>query len=61
MTASAGVVHVRRVHTDGAVKLYGKQAGSLRAVPLPARAAQALAEHAPRLDTCLLFPGAGGT
>ncbi|MDQ3867023.1 MAG: tyrosine-type recombinase/integrase, partial [Actinomycetota bacterium] len=38
----------------------GKQAGSLRAVPLPARAAQALAEQPARLETRLIFPGARG-
>jgi hypothetical protein len=32
----------------------------VRAVPLPARTAQALSEHPPRLDTRLLFPGARG-
>ncbi len=56
----SGVVHVRRVVVDGKLKLYGKQAGSLRAVPLPLRAAQALSELPPRLDTTLLFPGTRG-
>jgi integrase len=55
-----GLVHVRCVFTDGTLKQYGKQAGSLRAVPLPARAVQALADHPARLDTRLVFPGARG-
>jgi integrase len=55
-----GIVHVRRVFTDGELKPYGKQSRSLRAVPLPMRASEALAALTPRVDTTLLFPGQKG-
>jgi integrase len=57
---SRRLVHVRRVFTDGRMKLYGKQHGSLRTVLLPLIAAQVLDELPPRIDTPLLFPGRSG-
>jgi integrase len=56
----AGVVTIRRTVVEGVVRPYGKTERSLRAVPLPARAAQALDEHPTRLDTRVLFPGIRG-
>jgi hypothetical protein len=45
---------------EGVVKPCGKTDRSLRAVPRPTRAAEALDEHPTRLDTRVLFPGARG-
>lgn len=56
----AGVVHVRRVFTDGRIKEYAKTDKALRTVPLPLRARLSLDGLPPRLDTPLLFPGARG-
>jgi integrase len=56
----ARIVHVRRVYTDGQVKLYGKEARSLRAIPLPAVASQALDMLPTRLPGVLLFSGDKG-
>jgi integrase len=56
----AGVVTVRRTVVAGKVKPYGKTSRSLRAVPLPARAAEVLSEAPTRLDTPLLFPARRG-
>ena len=56
----AGVVTIRRTVVDGQVKPYGKTDRSLRAVPLPARAAESLDGLPPRLDSRLLFPATRG-
>ena len=53
----AGVLHVRRVYTDGRVKDYGKQERSLRRMPLRARVVEALEAHPWRIDTPLVYPG----
>ena len=56
----AGVLHVRRVYTDGRVREHGKQSRSIRRVPLRKRAVDALAAHPWRLDTPLVYPGERG-
>jgi integrase len=55
------LLHVRRtLDGKGATKPSAKTRRSLRTVPLPLRARQALAELPPRLDTRLLFPAPNG-
>jgi integrase len=56
----AGVLFVRRVFTDGRVKEYGKQNGSMRRLPLRARAVEALDAHPWRIDTPLVYPAERG-
>ena len=51
---------MRRTLVDGVLKPYGKTDRSLRTVPLPARAAQALDEQPATLHTRLLFPASRG-
>jgi integrase len=55
-----GVLHVRRVYTDGQVKEYGKQERSLRRIPLRSRVVEALEQHPWRLDSMLVYPGDRG-
>ena len=57
----AGVLHVRRVYTDGRVKEYGKQSRSLRRIPLRARVVAALDAHPWRIDTPLVYPSERGS
>lgn len=57
---SGRVVYIRREYVDRVTKPYGKTSRSLRAVPLPARAAEALASQPARIDSRLLFPAARG-
>jgi integrase len=52
----AGIVTVRQTVVEGKVKPYGKTDRSLRSVPLPARAAEALDELPVRLDTACCSP-----
>lgn len=57
---AAGVLHVRRVYTDGRVKDYGKQNRSLRRIPLRSLVVAALEAHPWRIDTPLVYPGDRG-
>ena len=56
----AGVLHVRRVYTDGRVKDVGKQERSLRRIPLRARVVEALESHPWRIGTPLVYPDDNG-
>ena len=56
----AGVVLVERSHSRGALRAYGKTAGSRRRVPLSASALAALDAVTPTLSTTLLFPAIQG-
>jgi integrase len=50
-----GLLNVRRVLVGGTFRSYGKTSRSLRVVPLPQRALEAIEAHPSRLGTPLLF------
>ena len=56
----AGVLHVRRVYTDGRVKDYGKQDRSRRRLPLRRRAVDALRAAPQGFGASLVYPGEEG-
>jgi integrase len=55
-----GLLHVRRVYVNGGMRATGKTDNSLRAVPLPRRAIEAIDAMPARLGSRLLFPAKGG-
>jgi integrase len=55
-----GVLHVRRVYTDGRVKDYGKQDRSRRRLPLRSRAVDALRAAPQGFGSSVVYPGDKG-
>ena len=55
-----GVLHVRRVYTDGRIKDYGKQDRSRRRLPMRRRAVDALRASPQGFGSSVVYPGDNG-